>query len=114
MDDQVDDEGDARIEVPPVERCWERQLRWCAPVPIHDARHEHVQRDDEEQEVRERKAHPPLHECPGPNDLVGHASEGPAALGQVHKHQTDEHEADIGVVGVAHMQKLERAKCGCA
>jgi hypothetical protein len=30
----------------------------------------------------------------------------------MHKHQPDEHEANDGVVGDPHMQKLERGECG--
>ena len=41
---------------------------------------------------------------PGLDDLYGHASEGPAALGQMHDHQPDEHEAHVGVVGDPHVQ----------
>ena len=98
--------------MPPVEGLGERQLCWCAAAPVQDPRHEHVHGDEEEQEVRDGEADPPFDERPGPDDLGGHASEGPAALGQVHDHQPDEHEANVGVVGDPHVQKLQRAECG--
>ena len=53
-----------------------------------------------------------MDERPGPDHLVGHASEGSAALGQVHDHQSDEHEPHDGVVGDPHVQELQCAECG--
>ena len=109
---QVDDQGEPRIEVPPVKRQGQRQLRRGAAAPVHDPRHEHVHRDDEEHEVRDRQADPPFDEGPGPDDLGAQARQGPTSLEQVEDHQPDEDEADDAVVSDAHVQKLERAECG--
>jgi hypothetical protein len=54
----------------------------------------------------------PFDDGPGPDDPGGHAGEGPAALGQVHDHQPDEDEADVGVDGDPYVQKVQRAECG--
>ena len=48
---QVDDESEPGVKVPPVEGPGERQLYWLAAVPVQDASYEHVQGDEEEQEV---------------------------------------------------------------
>jgi len=109
VDRQVDDEGDARVEVPPVERHGERKLSWLAPVPVNDPGHKDVQRDEEQEKVRDHKSNAPCDE-PGPQKLGRHPGEGPAALEQVDGHQPNEHEAHDGVVGDSYVQELKRAE----
>ena len=113
MHDEVDDECYSRGEVPSLEGGWERQLRRDAAAPVHDPRDEHVQRDDEEQEIGDRKADPPFDQRLGSRtSWVTIRADGPPALGQVHQHQPDEDQPDDGVVGDPHMKKLERAERG--
>jgi hypothetical protein len=105
MHHQVADEGEPGVEVPPVKRHGERELDRCAAAPVQDARQKDVQRDEEEQEVREGKTDQLL----GPDEPGGHASEGPAALEQVYTQQRHKHQTDIDVEG----QHARAAIAGC-
>lgn len=57
---EVEDEGDPEIEVPPVGRHGERKPYWLATAPVEDPRHEHVQGNEEEQQVRNGEADGPV------------------------------------------------------
>jgi hypothetical protein len=79
-------------------------LYWCAAAPVENPRNEHVQGDEEEQEIRDGEADSPFDERSGPDELGGHACDGPAALDEVYDYQPDEHQADDGVVRDSYMQ----------
>ena len=93
--------------MPSVKGHREWQLCCSAPAPVKDPRHQDVERDEDEQEVRDDKSDPPLDEQSGPGHLGGQASQGPATLNQVYDHQPDEGEADVGVIGDPHVQELQ-------
>src|SRR5580692_1330928 len=78
---QVDDEGDSRDGVPPAEGPGYRQLDRRAAVPVQDAGDEHVQGDEQEQQVRSGEADGPFGDRPGPDGPGGDAGESPRALG---------------------------------
>jgi len=109
---EVDDESEARVEVPAVKWHGEWNLCWLASFPVDDPRHEDVHRDEEQEEVRDGKSGPAFDERPGPDKLGGHAGNGPAALDQMDGHQADEYEADDSVIIDLDVQKLQRAERG--
>lgn len=110
VDPHVDDEDQSGVEVPPAEGHGKGHPCGFASAPVHDPRYEDVQGEEEQQEVRDRKADPPFDERPGLHELLSHASEGPAALGQVHDHQPDEDKADNSVIGDPHVEQLQRGE----
>lgn len=109
---EVDDEDDPRVEVPSTERPRERHANRRATAPVDDSGYEHVQGDEKEHDVGGSEGDPSLDEGLGLDDLSRQAGQGLAALCPVHHHQSDEHEADDGVIRDPHVQQLERAERG--
>jgi hypothetical protein len=112
MHNEIYGKGDPRIEVPPIERCGERQLSWRAAAPVHDPGHEYVGSDHKEDEVGEGEASSPFDEGSNPDDLGGHPTESSAALEEVYNHERDKGQADVSMEGDPNMQELQRAECG--
>jgi hypothetical protein len=98
--------------MPPVEGRWEEwQLRWSTTPPVDDARDEHIGGDEEEHQVRHSEADPTFDKILCPDDLSGHAGDGPATLGQMYDHQTDKDDPGHDVIGLSHVQELQGAQC---
>ncbi len=109
MHRQVNNQCDPGVKMPSVEGRGERQLYRLASAPVQDPGQEHVQGDEEEQEVRDRDARAPFDERPGPNKLFGHSSDGPTSLDEVYDDQPNKSQADDCVKCDPHMQQLKRA-----
>ena len=98
--------------MPPVEGHGEWKLCRLASAPVNDARHQDVQGDEEQDQVRDGETDPPFDECPCPDKLGGHAGEGSAALDQVDSHQPHEDQADDGVISDPDVEQLQRTERG--
>ncbi len=51
MDDQIDDQDQAGIQMPPVEGAREGKANWSAAAPVHGARNKHVERKGQENAI---------------------------------------------------------------
>ena len=110
MEDEIENKSDARQEVPSVKRTREWYLNWFSANPVQDSRHQHVQRDEREEQVRGRKAEAPLRKRPNAREVGHHPGNGPPPLQQMHDHQSDERETDVSMNRVPYIQDGQRGE----
>jgi hypothetical protein len=73
-------------------------------------RHEHIERDEREEQVRTGKSESSFRIRPSTRELRHHPSYGSPSLHQMHHDQSDENESDVGMNCVANVQDGQRGE----
>ena len=97
MDPQIHHEHQPREKVPAAEWSGKWQADRAPAVPVQDPRDQHIQRDQGENEVRRCEPQPSPNICACVRKLCGQPGDSSTSLEEVHDHQGDERETNIGV-----------------